>query len=224
MMLPIPFDENIPKLLKKALSVDDAGQALVDFWDTKYQALKEEILEMQYFKRPERCPAAFLDVLGDMLAASIQQGDNDFTKRFKILKAIETHKLRSTWINDAKNRIDAITGLDSTIYSRQDNDDAIWLAQEASDPDFYWMTWQDNSGTDDDLGIWWVGDFTEYVIAGNIYIDCHEGINVSTLTAAQIADIVENLEKDVAPAYMTVYLGYINAIGQFIVYSGGVID
>lgn len=223
-MLPIPFNENIPLLLKKALSVDDSGQALADFWDEKYLALKNEILNMQYFKLPERCPSGFLDTLGDMLAASIQQGDSDFTKRFKILKAIETHKLRSTWTADAKNRIDAITGLSAVIWSQQDNDDAVWLAQESSDLDFYWMTWQDNSGTDDDLGIWWVGDFTEYVIAGNIYINCHEGINVSTLTAAQIAQIVSNLEMDVAPAYMAIYLGYINAVGQFIVYSGGIID
>jgi len=223
-MLPIAFEDNIPVLLKKALTVDEAGQALADFWDEKYQELVNEIFEIYYFKRPDRCPSQFLDELGYWLAADIKTEDSDFTKRYKILKAIKTHKLRSTWTADAKNRIDAITGLNSVIYSQQNNDDAIWLAQQSSDPDFYWMTWQDNSGTDDDLGIWWIGDFTEYVVAGNVYINCHEGVDVSTLTAEQIQQIVENLEMDVAPAYMAVYLGYVNSLDQFIVYTGGIID
>lgn len=218
-MLPIPFEDNIPVLLRKALTEDDAGQALANFWDEKYQALADEILEMYFFKRPERCPAMFLDTLGDMLAASIKQGDSDFTKRFKILKAIETHKLRSTWTSDAKNRIDAITGYSAVLYSVQDNDDSIEMAQQASDPDFYWSTESGADGTDDELGTWEVGDFTEYVIAGNIYINCHEGITTGVLTADQIAQIVSDLERDVAPAYMAVYIGYVNALNQFIIYD-----
>jgi large subunit ribosomal protein L27 len=39
------------------------------------------------------------------------------------------------------------------------------------------MTWQANDGTNDELGIWWIGDFTEYVIAGNILVR-QRGTNV----------------------------------------------
>lgn len=218
-MLPIPFEDNIPVLLRKALTTDDAGRALADWWDEKYAELKKEILDMQYFKRADMCPSAFLDTLGNMLAAGINQGDSDYTKRYKILKAIEGHKLRSTWTSDAKNRIDAITGYDAAIYSVQDNDDSIELAQQASDPDFYWSTEAAKDGTDNELGTWEVGDFTEYVISGNIYINCHEGVTTAVLSAAVIAQIVADLEMDVAPAYMAVYLGYVNTLDQFIVYD-----
>jgi len=223
-MLPSSFEKVLPVFLSKALSDDPSGQALVDFWDNITDTIKDEILELYYVKRPERIPSRWLNILGEYLSADLLNIDSDFTKRYKILKSIETHKKRGTWIDDAKNRIDAVTSLDAAIFHAQDSDDSIELGQQLNDPDFYWSTEGAQDGVDDKLGTWEVGDFTEYVITGNVYIDCHSGINVSTLTADQISKIVMNLETDVAPAYMRVYLGYVNATGQFIKYAGGVIE
>jgi hypothetical protein len=223
-MIPIPVEDVLPKLLRKALSEDSSGQAFVDWWNDNYQELVNEILELYYLKLPERIPSMLLDILGEMLSAGILQGDSDFTKRYKILKAVQTHKIRGSWTNDAKNRIDSITGYSAVIFSAGDNDDCIEMSQQASDPDFYWSTESGYDGSDDELGTWEVGDFTEYAISGIIYINCHEGIYVSALTADEIAQIVLNLATDIAPAYMKIYLGYVNSAGQFIKYSGGVIE
>jgi hypothetical protein len=90
------------------------------------------------------------------------------------------------------------------------------------DPPYYWGT-MGVDGIDDLLGLAIIGDGTEVEIVGNIYIDCHYGIFVSTLTAAQIIQIVDDMAIDIVPAYMRVYLGYIDATGAFINYAGGTI-
>lgn len=222
-LLGIPFDEFMPELLKRNIST--AGQALIDWIDTDYEALEEEILEMYWFKLPERCPAIFLNELGNMLNANIKFGDTERQKRRKIKNAIATHKIRGSWTNDVKIRIDNITGYSAALYAVaiEDSDDAILLGYETTDPTAYWSTMQGDNGADDLLGMWMVGDFTEVVIPGNVYIDCHEGVNVSTLTAAEIAQIVAEIELDVCPAYMVIYLGYVNVSDEFVVYSGGII-
>lgn len=218
-MLPNTFENFIPKFLKDNL--DTSGRALITYIDDFTDLFYGYIREMYFFKDAVRCPAEFLDELGYWLSAGLKQGDSESTKRTKIYYAIMGHKKRGTWEDDAKIKIDAITGYSALIFTAGDTDDAILLGQESIDPDFYWITFQDNSGTDDDLGWWLVGDMTEYVIAGNIYIDCHEGINVSTLTSDEIAQIVAEIETDIVPAYYAVYLGYTTATGQFIHYAGG---
>jgi len=221
-MLPDTFLNYIPKFLKD--NIDESGQALVTYMDAFQEEFYDYIREMYFFKDPLRCPTLLLDELGYWLAAGLNQTDSEATKREKIYYAVMNHKKRGTWEDDVKIRIDAITGYSATIFPSGDNDDAILLGQEATDPDYYWMTLQDNSGTDDEWGWWLVGDFTEYVVAGNVYIDCHEGVYTPVLTSDQIDQIVAEIETDVVPAYYAVYLGYINTSGQFVVYAGGVIS
>lgn len=221
-LLPLPFEDFIPELLKR--NINDDGQAFIDKIDSLLEEIAEEVLEMQYFKLPERCISSFLEELGYMLNAGIVNTDDDVTKRRKIITAIQTHKNRGTWEDDAKQRIDAITGYSAAVFKITDSDDSIEQSGLISEPDYYWSTEGSPGISDDNLGTWEVGLGTETVIAGNIYIDCHEGIYTAVLTSDQIEQIVFDLETDVAPAYMILYLGYINTSGQFIKYTGGIIS
>jgi len=221
-LLPLPLEDYVPKLLRQ--NIDDNGQAFINKNDELIEEIRDEILEIYWFKLPERCISAFLIELGYMLNAGISATDDDRTKRRKIATAIQTHKNRGTWEDDAKQRIDAITGYSATIFKIINSDDGIEMGGLSSEPDYYWSTEGSPGISDDNLGTWEIGLGTEPVIAGNVYIDCHEGINTAVLTSDQIEQIVFDLETDVAPAYMILYLGYINASGQFIQYSGGIIS
>lgn len=109
------------------------------------------------------------------------------------------------------------------IFRSYDQDDWILVGDGLTPAAFYWAA-LGADGVDDMLGIALIGKGDEIEVAGNIYIDCHKGVLVSTLTAAQIAQIVTELESDVAPAYMRIILGYINATGAFIEYANGRIE
>ena len=145
-MLPLPIEKYIPKVLRDNLSSSPSGQALIDFLNNHYEELSEEILEMYWFKLPSRCPSIFLNELGYLLNAGIVNTDSDYTKRSKIENAIETHKNRGTWENDAKLRIDAITGYSSSLYSTIDSDDSIEMGGLDTEPDYYWST-ESSGGT-----------------------------------------------------------------------------
>lgn len=224
-MLPVPFLDYIPKLFRDNLQTETT--ALCNKADTHIELWKNDILNVQYLLDPDRCPSAFLSTLGAYLSAGIKSTDSDSVKRKKIYYAIETHKLRSTWDGSAKIIIDAITGLDARlINSRAFMDDmTIWV--ECDGVNNVGMKWAPEGCGDDAVykGIKesCPGGDIEPEIAGLIYIDCHYGVNVSTLTAAQIAEIVDNYQ-DIAPAYMIIYLCYINATGQIIKYAGGSIS
>lgn len=222
-MVPYPIDKHIPKILKEYMTTK--GQAFVDKHNEYLLAWIEELKEMYFLnKLPERVPVQFLSELSALLNAGVLQTDSETTKRKKLYYAISTHKKRGTWEDDAKIRMDNITGYSASIFTVQNSDDSIEMGQIASeDATFYWSTEQGNDGSDDELGTWEVGDFTEYVVAGNIYIDCHEGVTTAVLSASIITQLVTELSSDIVPAYMAVYLGYVNATGQFIVYSGGII-
>lgn len=221
-MLPLPFEEFIPKQLSE--DIDDKGQAFIDKVDSLIREMSDEILEMYWFKLAERCPSDFLEELGFWLNAGLFQTDSELTKRRKIKEAVVGHKRRGSWNNDAKPKVDSITGYDAAIFRSVDSDDSIEMGQLSTEDDtLYWSTESGKDGSDDDLGTWEVGDFTEYVVAGNISIDCHEGVHTAVLTSAQIEQIVVELEFDIVPGYMDIYLGYIDTTGAFIVYSGGII-
>lgn len=225
-MLPIPFEDYVPQLLRE--NIDNKGQAFVDKVTSITEDIRDETLEVYYINKVvERVPETFLDELGYFLNAGLKNTDSDMTKRNKIVNAIQGHKNRGTWEGDAKPKIDAITGYSARIFKETtaNSDDSIEMGQTSDeDPTFYWSTEQGNDGSDSLLGTWEVGDFTEYVIAGNIYIDCHQGITTAVLTSDQIDQIVNELEFDIAPAYMIIYLGYVDATGTFIIYSGGIIS
>jgi len=223
-MFPYPFEKFVPDILRNNLTAK--GQAFIDKHDEYILAWIEELKELYFAnKLPERIPLDFLEEMGYFLNAGLMQTDTETIKRKKIADAVKSHKLRGTWNDDAKIRIDNITGYNAAIFVATQSDDSIEMGQTSSeDATVYWSTESGYDGADDSLGTWEIGDFTEYVIAGNVYIDCHEGVNTAVLTSDQIEQIVVELEFDVVPAYMKVYLGYINTLGQFIVYTGGIIE
>jgi len=54
---------------------------------------------------------------------------------------------------------------------------------------------------------------------GNIAINCHYGITMPVLTTEQINMIIEELKNDVVPAYMKVWIGYVDGSSTYIEYS-----
>lgn len=219
MIIPSDIIDHFPKLYRDN---PDAGiTALKGKINSIFLAINTDIDTINTFKDVIACPAQFLVEIGLMLNAGINYMDSEIIKRRKILSAIESHKKRGTWEDDAKLRIDAITGYDARITTSVDSSDWIMLGG-SDDPDYYWGT-MGVDGIDNSLGLDLIGVGTEIVISGNIYIDCHYGILTSTLTAEQIAQIVMELEFDVVPAYMRIYLGYYDAVGAFNVYADGII-
>jgi len=212
-MLPYPVSDHVPKILRDVLSSSPDGQALVDKLDEYILEWSDEILEMQYFKLPERCPAKLLNELGYMVGANILSDDSERTKRIKIYSAIAGHKLRGSWTQDAKKKIDAIALGDSQIFSPTTTADWVLLGGESSEPDNYWSS-MGVDGIDDLLGIDLLGGFDEATEPGNIYID----VDNDSLTAAEVDKLVLELEEDVVPSYFRVVLGYLDGGGNFIEY------
>jgi len=219
LMLPVPFLSYIPKLFRDNTTAETT--ALCDKVDTNLEAWLADAVNMQYLLDVERCPAGFLIQLGNYLSAGIKAQDSETTKRQKIYKAIVTHKFRSTWTYSAKIIIDSITGYDARIATASDSDDWILTGDGVIEVGTSWALLYD--GVTDPYGLSLIGAGTEIEIQGNIYINCHYGITASTLTAAQIADIVAQIEFDIVPAYMIIYLGYLDGTGAFINYAGGTI-
>lgn len=222
-MLPVPFSKYIPQVM--ADNPDAALTAMMSKADIHIPEWFNEILELNFLKIPERVIGRYLPELADYLGVKLFTWDTELVKRIKIQTAANRFRLRSTWAADTKLIIDALTGYDARIYkiALSDQDDAILLAKEASDPDTYWMTLSPKDGVDPLLGWYLVGDWTEYVIAGNVLIDCHYGVYTAVLTATQISQIVVSIKDDIVPVYYKIYLGYVNSSGLFTVYIGGII-
>jgi hypothetical protein len=218
-MLPIPFSKYIPKLFQDNATAETI--ALCAKADDNIEEWLADVVNLQYVLDVERCPSNFLFSLGDYLSAGLKSQDSDRTKREKIYKAIVTHKFRSTWVYSAKLIVDAITGYDARIVYATDSDDWILSGDGVLELGTSWALLYD--GVTDPYGMSLIGDGTEIEIQGNIYIDCHYGVVGSTLTAAQIADIVAQIADDIVPAYMRVYLCYRDAGGILTVYPSGTI-
>lgn len=218
--LPTPFEDFIPKFFKESLN--QAGQNMASKIDTHLAAWLLDIKKIEWIRRPEQIPAEFLDIMGSFLAAGIEPQDTETQKRKKIYNAVNSHKLRGVFNDDVKPIIDAIAGDSARILGNSFFDSDEWIlvgdGVVISDPSVYWAS-MGADGIDTDLGIALIGDGTEIKIAGNIYIDCHENINVSTLTADQVAQIKLDLEGKRVPAYYKVFLGYVDVSGNFQIYD-----
>jgi hypothetical protein len=216
-LLPIPFIDHIPRAYTREANA--AITQMCDLADDHIEAWFEDAKNIPHLLDVERCPARFLNRLGNLLNAGIINSDSETMKRRKIYAAIRTHKIRGSWENDAKNRIMAVISYTPVIIRSYDTDDWILCGDGFVDSDDnYWATLGDD-GEDDSLGMYLTGDGEEIVETGNIYIDLHEGVHTEVLTAAQVAEIVEQLASDVVPAYLKIHLGYIDGSGAFIHYD-----
>ncbi len=214
-MFPIPAIRFFPKLFKD----DVKAQKLATLLDTEMTNVKSDILGMKRFYRPMECPVWALAELDFLLGSIVLPGDSEKTKRIKIKNATVTYSIRGSWADDVKIIIDAITGYDALQWAIIGGDD--WIFWDASFDSSYYYAVMGCDGVDLNEGIALIGAGSE--VAGNIYINLHYGITTGVLSAAQIAQIVASIETDEVPAYMRVYLGYLNSSGQFIIYTGGTI-
>lgn len=216
-MLPLPSIDFIPKIFKDDLS----AKAMTNKIDTHLEQWKSDILALASFIRVDECPSWAIAELGFLLNAGIKSEDLDATKRIKVHNAIETQKLRSTFKFDVKKRIDAITFQNSAMVHQFDTDEWVLMSGAETSPapsTYYWAT-MGNDGGNNLLGLWPFALGTEYPIAGNILIDCHQGETDPILTPNQIQAIVDDLSTDNFPAYYKIVLGYFNFVGTFTVYT-----
>jgi phage tail-like protein len=214
-MLPIPSINYIPKIYR------DANQsemiALTNKIDDYVEYLFSDAMGLTDLLDPDKCPSNFLNNLGDYINAGILNSDSETTKRIKIYEAVATHKKRGSWVNHVKIIIDAITGYDARIFRGTDFDDWILCGDGVIEAGSSFAI-LGGDGTAP-YGMLLVGDGTEVVVKGNVYVDCHYGIYTAVLTAGQIAELILQLQNDIVPAYMNVYLGYIDAGGAFALYT-----
>lgn len=219
-MLPIPLEDYIPDILRN--NPTDTGDAFLSKNDSLLIELRDEIFELYYLKVVARCPEWLLEELGAWLNANLNNIDSEDTKRQKIASAIATHKVRGSWTDDVKLRIDSITGYDSAIITEVGGSDWILTGDGETPSAYYWGS-MGADGVDADLGLDLIGSGEEIEIPWNRYINCHVGITVSTLSSAVIDQIVAEIKDDEVPAYMRVFLGYVDGSGDFQLYSGGAI-
>lgn len=207
-MLP-SFSKDIPELLKRTVSSNPSASALITKSDSDVLDWKEEILEIIFLKVAERCPSSFLNELGYMFSAGLLDFDTERTKRIKVYTAIQRHKKRGSWTNDAKALIDAIAGGNSSLVKNYFDAEWILWAKESSDLLDYTSTLGED-GVDSDLGIDLCALYGEAEIAGIVWID----VDNDSLTAQEVENIVVSL-NDVCPAYFRVVLGYFDSISGF---------
>jgi len=204
-MFPLPFINYIPQFYER----DTKLQAFSDKMDEIIQSIKDDILGLNKFINPMAAPSIILDKLGYFLNSGIQPYDDDNTKRIKIATAVQSHKSRGSFVNDAKPKIDAIAGGDSQIINAIGVDDWILVGDGLTPSSYYWAA-MGADGIDDELGISLIGAGDEIEVAGNIYID----VDNAALTADE-QDRIRLEMIDVVPAYYYVHIGYVDGAGQF---------
>ena len=216
-MFPIPSIKFIPRIFQS----DNKAITFAAFLDSYLMQIRDDVLRLPRTYRADEVNSIYLEELGYFLNANIKNIDTDATKRKKIFNAVATHKLRGTWVSDAKKRIDNITGYDSAIITAANSADWILVGDEATS--FVYYATMGVDGIDNGLGLDLIGEGTEIEIAGNIYINLHQGIYTAVLSNAIILQIVAEIKDDVVPAYNRIYLGYVDASGNFNIYANGVI-
>lgn len=218
-MFPIPFINYIPKAFRENTKLSTIQ--MCDEADDQLGSLYDEIINLKYLMDIERCPDKYLSFLGYLNNAGIINSDNETTKRQKIDIATASHKIRGSWENQVKIFMDAITGYSAEIFRATDSDDWILTGDGSLAIGSDWAILSGDGN--EPYGMSLIGEGDEIEVAGNIYIDCHNGIHTAILSTAQITMLVNGIKDDVVPAYMRVYLGYIDSSGIFTRYSGGTI-
>jgi len=221
-MIPVPSINFFPKVFRDY--PDEALIALTNKLDDLFIEWFENAKSISNFSRVERCPSEFLKELGYLFGADISTYDDDREIRLKIYNAIRINKKRGTWVSHVKLIVDSIAGYDSRLYS----------LGEGSDPDDWILTgngeleqssnWAILGGDGEHpYGMYLIGEGSEIEIPGNIYVNCHFGIYTVVLTNEQVFKMVSDLKTFALPAYMRIYLGYLDESGVFIIYEGGTI-
>jgi hypothetical protein len=208
---PVPFKDYIPRIYWD----DPQTDALAAEIDADLTEWFDDIRDLERLRDPARIPASLIEELGDLLNAGLQSFNSDRIRREKVYTAIQGHKRRGSWELDAKTKVDAIAGGDSSLFSGIA--DGWWVLADGTEPSsYYWSAFgvESEEGFD---GIILTGVGDEAIFPGNIRIDTDN----SGLTASEIAQLKIEL-ADVVPSYFRVILGYVS--GGFIEYANGRIE
>jgi phage tail-like protein len=206
-MIPTEIIDFIPAYFNR----DAKLTAFANKVDSILAYLKSDTLGLNTLIDPMRIHSGLLENLGFFLNAGLNPEDSEAEKRYKIAKAVETHKKRGSFNDDAKLKIDLIAGGNSSIIRSFDKDDWILVGDGNESSAYYWAV----MGCDgiDGQGISLIGAGNEIEVAGNIYID----VDNAALGAAD-QESIRLAMLDIVPAYFAVHFGYVNVGGQFIEY------
>ena len=191
--------------------------------DIHLKTWKSDVVNLDRQIRPDECDSKYLDELNFILNANVKNYDPDSVKRKKVANAIQNQKFRGCFNLDVKIRLDTITGYSSRILDNLPSfgtDDRILLSDGGTTDQqaiiTYWSI-MGCDGLDLNQGMALVGEH-EVFIKVNIFIDLHQGINTDVLSADTVKRCVADL-NDVIPAYIFVYLGYVDSLGLFQQYA-----
>jgi hypothetical protein len=139
--LPIPSAEYFPKLYRDAN--DPQFVALTDKLDSIYGGMADDIKNFRRLRRIEMLTRPFADGYGHQVSANILSSDSDRQARSKAYYATRSWGNRGTWLYDAKSKVDAIAGGNSSLLTAIGfaTSDTILVGGLVTEPtDNYWST------------------------------------------------------------------------------------
>lgn len=213
-MLPVPFIDYIPKALRER--INSSGRAMCSKADAHISEFAADVIGLERMYRPDEVPASMLEALGEFISAPIEAFDDEDMRRKRIATSVRGHRYRGVWEFNVKSKIDIIAGGDSEMLSPGDQPDWIECG-DGSEGSAYWAC-EGADGIDLNLGIDEIGDGTENVMSGVVFVD----VDNSGLTADEIENIKTSL-SDAVPAYFRIYLGYVSGT-VFVKYPNGQIN
>lgn len=206
--MSITIDDLIPVFYTR----DAKLTAFTNKFQEIIDSIQTDIIDLNTLVDPLKINANFLTVLGNYLNAGINSSDDENTKRVKIAKAVQGHKVRGSWVFDAKPKIDAIAGGDAQLLSGTGTGEWMLVGDGETPSAYYWAT-LGGDGIDDELGLFLLGAGDEIEIAGNVYIDTDN----NALTAEEQENIRLSL-LDIVAAFYKVHVGYVDGSGLFVEY------
>ena len=216
--------DNVKKYLPQIFSWDYKFNILANKMQTHINNLKTLILGMKSFPRPDECPSNVIPELSFLLSAGVVQNDSDLTARTKVVNAVKAQQSRGTFTYDVKLVIDAITGYNSQIWRSSSGaaDSLDWIMLSGNEASSILASHRGSmasGNSDSSFGLKLIGTGLEPEVAGNIFINCHYGVNTAVLTTPIVNQLIAALRNDELPCYFIVNLGYVNSSNQFIIYT-----
>ena len=200
-----------PKYLTE--NITRAGASLVSRMQSLFDVAQDEIDTVYDLNDPLRCPAKFLNTLGEDLHAEIQSGDSTRTKRVKNMNAVPAAKNKSLWEDDLKLRVEAVIGSAVTLFSESGSetleDSIFWGGHD--DRDRMWSVF----GTTGNVDITAEG---ELFVGGLIGIPDIENflpgiicINLGTTqTTAMLDQIILAINQEGGYVGHLIFIGYVS--------------
>ena len=183
-----------------------AAYSMLSKTDGYYSDLWDIALSIQYARDPERCDARFLNQLGEFFLAGIDPGDDERTKRIKIYTAVRRHKDRGLW-ESTKILIDAITGLNSSVYDQKFLISDFVFLGSLDDPPVS-VPWSFFGGyiDVDPLAMLFLSSSADVGGSGVILIDLGGD---ETMTQETIDAVIAKIRDYAYPAYLILQIGYV---------------